>query len=121
MELVERLGSGVRRILNAYVPDVFEISDTFFRVTFRYNQPFDEATQEEATPKTGVKTGVKTRGKTREKILSLILQDPTISAAKMAEKLGLMVKGVEWQLAKLKSDGAITRIGAANGGKRMVK
>lgn len=34
MELVERLGSGVRRILNAYAPDEFEISDTFFRVTF---------------------------------------------------------------------------------------
>lgn len=81
------------------------------------NKPFDEATPEEATQKTGVKTGVKTRGKTREKILSLIRQDPTISAAEMAEKLGLTVKGVEWQLAKLKSDGAITRIGAANGGK----
>lgn len=38
----------------------------------------------------------------------------------MAEKLGLTVKGVEWQLAKLKSDGAITRIGAANGGKWVV-
>ena len=35
----------------------------------------------------------------------------------MAEKLGLTVKGVEWRLAKLKSYGAITRIGAANGGK----
>lgn len=113
MELVERLGSGVRRILNAYAPDVFEISDTFFRVTFRYNKPFDETTPEEATQKTGVKT----RGKTREKILSLIRQNPTISAAEMAEKLGLTVKGVEWQLAKLKSDGAIIRIGAANGGK----
>lgn len=92
---------------------LFDISDTFFRVTFRYNKPFDETTPEEATQKTGVKT----RGKTREKILLLIRQDPTISAAEMAEQLGLTVKGVEWQLAKLKSDGAITRIGAANGGK----
>ena len=81
MGLVERLGSGVRRILNAYTPDVFEISDTFFRVTFHYNKPFNETASEEAVPKTGVKT----RGKTREKILSLIRQNPTISAAEMAE------------------------------------
>lgn len=45
MELVERLGSGVRRILNAYAPDEFEISDTFFRVTFWYKQAFDEPVQ----------------------------------------------------------------------------
>lgn len=80
------------------------------------SKPFNKSTPEENTQKTGVKTRVKTR----EKILSLIRQDPTISAAEMAEKLGLTVKGVEWQLAKLKSDGAITRIGAANGGKWVV-
>lgn len=80
---MERLGSGVRRILNAYAPVVFEISDTFFRVTFRYNKPFAEA-DDKAGEKNGKKTG--------EKILSLIQENPSVTAVELAEKIGLTAK-----------------------------
>ena len=116
MELVERLGSGVRRILNAYAPDVFEISDTFFRVTFRYNKPFAETSD-----KTGEKNREKTREKTREKIVSLIQENPSVTAVELAEKIGLTAKGIEWQLKKLKDEGIIDRVGSLKGGKWVVK
>ncbi|MDO5111559.1 MAG: ATP-binding protein [Clostridia bacterium] len=39
--LVEQLGSGMSRILNAYDRSIFEISDHFVRVTFRYQNQQD--------------------------------------------------------------------------------
>ena len=37
--LVEQLGSGMSRILKAYDRSIFEITDHFIRVTFRYDTP----------------------------------------------------------------------------------
>lgn len=112
LELVERLGSGVRRILNAYAPDVFEISDTFFRVTFRYNKPFDEA---------GDKTGEGDREKTTQKILEAIEADPQITRQELAKIVGISESGVKWQLKKLKDEGKLDRLGSLKGGKWVVK
>jgi len=39
LEIVEHLGSGVPRILKAYGPQVFEIRESYLRVTFPYAQP----------------------------------------------------------------------------------
>ena len=108
MELVERLGSGVRRILNAYAPDVFEISDTFFRVTFRYKQAFDEPVQ-------------KTTQKTTQKILAAIEANPQITRQELAKITGISESGVKWQLKKLKDEGIIDRVGSLKGGKWVVK
>jgi len=68
------------------------------------------------TEKTTEKTRVKTRVKTREKILQLIKENPMVSSAELAKQLGLSLKGIEWQLAQLKSTNTIRRIGAVNGG-----
>lgn len=63
----------------------------------------------------------KTREKTREKILQLLQENPVITIAELAEKLKMTDKGIEWQLTKLKNEGCIIRIGAANGGKWAVR
>ena len=42
LELVEHLGSGVRRILNAYPKDIFKISDNFFEIAFPYEKEYLE-------------------------------------------------------------------------------
>ena len=36
VELVEQLGSGMRRMLGAYSPDIFRYTETFFHVVFRF-------------------------------------------------------------------------------------
>ncbi len=62
------------------------------------------------------KTVEKARVKTREKVIDLIKNNPKITTAELAEILEITVKGVEWNLAKLKEKGIIKRIGPAKGG-----
>ena len=56
----------------------------------------------------------------RDKIISLLSEDGSLSATAMAEKIGITPKAVEKQLARLKADGIIHRIGPAKGGKWIV-
>ena len=59
--------------------------------------------------------------KSRVKIIQLLSEDGKLSAAALAEKLGISAKAVEKHLARLKADGVIERIGAAKGGYWKVK
>ncbi len=59
--------------------------------------------------------------KTRDKIMDLLKEDKTLSAAKLAKKVGIGIKGVEKRLAKLKEEGLIERVGAPRGGYWVVK
>ena len=58
----------------------------------------------------------KTREKTREKVIDLIKNNPKITTAELAEILEITVKGVEWNIKKLKQKGILKRIGPAKGG-----
>ena len=50
------------------------------------------------------------------KIISLIKENPLITIHELADKIGLTVKGVEWNIRKVKEDGKLKRIGPAKGG-----
>lgn len=52
----------------------------------------------------------------REKIVALLTENGNLSAAALAEKIGISAKAVEKHLANLKADGIIERIGPAKGG-----
>jgi Fic family protein len=54
--------------------------------------------------------------KTSDKIIALLREDPRHSARSLADVIGISAKGVEKQLAKLKTSGRITRVGSAKGG-----
>lgn len=49
-----------------------------------------------------VETRGKTREKTREIILRLMKENPEITVEQLAESIGIIVKGIEWQIKKLK-------------------
>ena len=59
--------------------------------------------------------------KSREKIVALLSEDGKLSAAALAEKIGISAKAVEKHLANLKINGIIERIGPAKGGYWEVK
>ena len=59
--------------------------------------------------------------KSRDKIVALLSEDGKLSAAALAEKIGISAKAVEKHLANLKTDGIIERIGPAKGGYWKVK
>lgn len=54
--------------------------------------------------------------KSSEKILGLIKAKPTISAAEIAQEIGITSRAVEKQIDTLKKAGMIRRIGPAKGG-----
>ena len=58
--------------------------------------------------------------KSREKILLLLRAHPKYSAKKLAEAIGITEKGVEKQLAKLKAEGLLKRIGPDKGGEWII-
>ena len=74
-----------------------------FRVTFRKKNYTPEMSE-------------KTREKTREKILSILKATPYITISELAEIVVISQKGVEWQIAKLKKEDRIKRIGPDKGG-----
>lgn len=55
--------------------------------------------------------------KSREKILDLLRAHPEYTTAILARQVGITTKAVEKQLARLKTDGLLRRIGPDKGGK----
>ncbi len=54
--------------------------------------------------------------KTEDKIIDLLKVNPKHTSKTLAEAIGITQKGIEKQLAKLKTQGKIERIGSAKGG-----
>lgn len=64
----------------------------------------------------GVIHEVSGKSTTADKILSLIEENPRHTAKSLSQAIGISAKGIEKQLAKLKSKGVIRRIGPDKGG-----
>lgn len=58
----------------------------------------------------------KKKVKSREKIIALLSQDNSLSAAALAERIGITPKAVEKHIAKMKAEGILKRIGPDKGG-----
>ena len=53
----------------------------------------------------------------REKIIALLSEDGTLTMAALARRTGITPKAVEKQIARLKADGILERIGPDKGGR----
>ena len=115
IEMVEAWGRGMPLILK-YEPDVKfrEMADIFVAAFDRpsYRSGFDE----EHSPVARGTTVGKTVGETVGEILSLLRKNPNLTRNDLRKQTGLSVRGVEWNLAKMKKEGLIKRIGPAKGG-----
>lgn len=54
--------------------------------------------------------------KTRDIILRQIRQNPNVSMSELASAVGISAKAVEKQIARMKKDGLIVRVGPDKGG-----
>jgi predicted HTH transcriptional regulator len=104
LEMVEQLGSGVPRILKAYAKDCFKFSDNYIRMTF----PASEPVYDESSVKSSVKSSVR--------IMELIKQNKNITIPEIARHLEISTRAVEKQIARLKEQGILKRIGPDKGG-----
>lgn len=93
----------------------------FMTATMVKNLAYDIETYRksiEDIPESGEKK-VKSREKkvkSREKIIALLSQDNSLSAAALAELIGITPKAVEKHIAKMKAEGILKRIGPDKGG-----
>lgn len=91
-------------------PDIFRkfMTETMERHLVNDIKAFEESIGESTVHEDKVGTD--------NKIISLIKENPRHSAKTLAEAIGISAKGVEKQLAKLKSQGVIRRVGSNKGG-----
>lgn len=109
-------GSGIRKMKKimaeaGLTPPEFD-PNGFFRVVFRRSPDF--TLKRTGRDPSGVRE--KTGEKTGEKIIKAIRERPEITTAELAELTGLTVKGIEWNLKKLKNKGILRRVGPDKGG-----
>lgn len=137
LDLMERRGSGFRKILDAikrepnyketYLPDITSTPYSFSFTLKNMNYSIDSTTGgqksglnmqkcSENSQDNKEKTRKKTRKKTREKIIQAIKENPNITVKELAKLIGITPKGVEWQLKQLREKGCIRRVGADKGG-----
>lgn len=108
LDLVEQLGTGIIRILKVYDENVYEFSQNFIRVNFKFNdysmleqknvQTYDELT------------------KTQNKMIELIREDNQITQKEMGEKIGVGRTTITDNLKLLKGKGYIERRGSDKNG-----
>ena len=109
---MEKAGTGIQRVTDACIKNNnkinFEFSDSFW-VTMHSN------VTDEVGEKVGEKVGDNLTAN-QKKIIDAIKNNNSVSAKKLASKVGISQRKVEENLAKLKLMGILKRIGPAKGG-----
>lgn len=111
MTISEHTGHGVPIIVKKYGKEAFEISDKFVKITI----PFDSKVM--ASIENGGNFGGNLGGNNEviQIVISCILEDSSISAAKISSKTSIPQRTVERAIAELKAQGIIERVGSTRG------
>ena len=125
LDKVERIGMGIEQMKEAMAlaglkEPVFEMDGFFKAIFFRPKRedifPLQKNEKTEKEPEVIQETGENAREKTGEKIINLIKENPKITTKELADKTGVSIKGIEWNIKELKDKGLLRRIGADRGG-----
>ena len=117
LDYMEREGSGFKKIVGAYSPDVSHnpknLSPKFYSAVgcFVVTLPNLNGSQDSS-----MKSSMKSNMKSDERLLMLLKEFPSASLPRMAEGIGLSVAGVRKVIDKLRAAGRIRRVGPDKGG-----
>ena len=114
MELVEQIGSGMSRILDAYDRSVFELTPSFTVVTF----PFEEAFITQYDNING-KMNDKINGKMKT-LLNILKYNPTATIPDLAEVTGKSQSSISRELKEYQEAGLLRREGSRRNGRWIV-
>ncbi|WP_209332569.1 ATP-binding protein [Lunatimonas salinarum] len=119
LDLVEQLGSGIPRILEAYGKDCFQFSENFLRMVFPASSPVhttEQVTEQAGLVKRLVKDLVKELPDTQIKILNLVSEDEHITKSAMARQIGTSTTTIDNHIDALKNKNILQRIGGRKKG-----
>lgn len=118
LELVEHLGTGIRKILKKYDKSIYQFYPHFIIVSIKYNKnDFEYDIKKE---KIEVDYSKLNLSKMEESIIKLILDRPTITQTEMSMLLNITPRMVRYHLSKLVDNGYIKRVGPNKKGKWIV-
>ncbi|MEF9879207.1 MAG: ATP-binding protein [Clostridia bacterium] len=111
--LVEQLGSGMSRILQAYDRSIFIISEHFIKAVFPFSTSKDERINANGT-EDGIDNGTDNGAslKLDERVMNCISQTPEITVKQMGLHLQVSARSISRALKSLQDAGRITRIGS---------
>ena len=116
LDMVEQLGSGMRRILRSYDEKAFSFTDHFMRTSFYFEglQRLGNGLGDRLGDRLGESRGNLTY--TRQRILELMEIDSRISIVKISQELGFSTTAIEKNIDWLKENGYLKRHGSAKSG-----
>ncbi len=114
LELVEQLGSGMNRILQAYSKDVFRFSENFMEVCLEYDAAYMKSLEEGQQVLEETPGGMSEKGS--EKIVRLLRSNSQLTIAELPAELGISTRAVERHLKNLHRDGVLRRAGGRKEG-----
>ena len=129
MELMERRGSGLKKIIESYEfernyneslkPEFISTRSTFCTILKNLNYDFINDSKEKIQNFTVTQNEVAKMGREERlnKILELIVKNPNIAKKKIAKILGVAESTVKRDVLKLREDGKIKYLGSAKKGK----
>lgn len=123
IDKAERIGSGIRRIVelmaDAELTKPIIESNAFFSITFERDPRFKVGSV--GSEESSVLGSEESSVLTSDKILEEVKKNPKITANQLSSALGITQRAVEKQLASLKEQGKIERIGSKRAGYWEVK
>ena len=115
VELIENIGSGVLRILDAYDKSCFKFMEHFLRVSFKYKENPFEYDQENYQ-----EIDQKDLNTIQKKILALIRKNASITQNEMAKILEVNREKIKYNIAILKDIKLLEREGSYKTGKWII-
>lgn len=115
VELIENIGSGVLRILDAYDKSCFKFMEHFLRVSFKYKENPFEYDQENYQ-----EIDQKDLNTIQKKILALIRKNASITQNEMAKILEVNREKIKYNIAILKDMKLLEREGSYKTGKWII-
>jgi len=113
LDLVEQLGSGMKRILQVYPRDIFHFSENFMEVCFTFEEGYFQ-TEKNDTKESGKRQ--ENVGKASGMILEACRENPSTTIPEMALKIGITERSVQRNIKKLQQKGLLRRVGGRKEG-----
>ncbi len=118
LDLVEHLGTGIRKILKKYDKSIYHFYPHFIVVSIKYQE--NDFEYNKKNENSNVEYAHLNLSKVQENIIKLILERPNITQAEMATKLNITSRMIRYHISELVENGYIKRIGPNKRGKWIV-